>query len=189
MDVLPDRAGQLTAAIAPGKRHGLLFDGTVFLSNGLLLGLFPSPKSESSQMIIGLLLLIALVTQAVGAVLKKGGLRWCLAPRATGERADFADKFMKGLLCLHFLLFTVITVMALSLMGIAPPEIGGGSIAPALGVEAITTNFKSHYRISYADAFAVASTAEVGGILVTGDPELIQLDGVIEVEVLTRHRT
>ena len=50
-------------------------------------------------------------------------------------------------------------------------------------------NFKSHYRISYADAFAVASTAEVGGILVTGDPELIQLDGVIEVEVLARHRT
>lgn len=45
---------------------------------------------------------------------------------------------------------------------------------------------KHQYAISYADAFAVAAADEQKGILVTGDPELIQLDGVIQVDALTR---
>lgn len=47
-------------------------------------------------------------------------------------------------------------------------------------------DFKRQYRISYADAFAAAATAELEGILLTGDPELIQLDGIIRVEALSR---
>lgn len=47
-------------------------------------------------------------------------------------------------------------------------------------------DLKRQYAISYADAFAVAAADEQKGILVTGDPELIQLDGVIQVDALSR---
>ncbi|MFW6068804.1 MAG: type II toxin-antitoxin system VapC family toxin [Chloroflexota bacterium] len=47
-------------------------------------------------------------------------------------------------------------------------------------------DLKRQYAISYADAFAVAAAAEQEGILVTGDPELIQLEGIIQVDALSR---
>ncbi len=46
--------------------------------------------------------------------------------------------------------------------------------------------FKMCYAISYADAFAVATAAEMGAVLVTGDPELGQLENQIRVEKLER---
>ena len=46
--------------------------------------------------------------------------------------------------------------------------------------------FKIHYAISYADAFAAATTGELGAILVTGDPELEQLENRIQIEMLER---
>jgi predicted nucleic acid-binding protein len=47
---------------------------------------------------------------------------------------------------------------------------------------------KMDYAISYADAFAAAEAKQLGVILVTGDPELFQLQGVIKIEKLKRHR-
>jgi predicted nucleic acid-binding protein len=44
------------------------------------------------------------------------------------------------------------------------------------------------YAISYADAFAAAEAKKLGVTLVTGDPELFQLQGVVKIEKLTRHR-
>lgn len=44
--------------------------------------------------------------------------------------------------------------------------------------------FKMTYPISYADAFAVATAARLNATLLTGDPELIKLHGVISVEPL-----
>ena len=46
--------------------------------------------------------------------------------------------------------------------------------------------FKIHHAISYADAFAAATTGELDAILVTGDPELAQLENRIQIEVLER---
>ena len=46
--------------------------------------------------------------------------------------------------------------------------------------------FKMHHAISYADAFAVATTERFEGVLVTGDPELIQLEDRIPLEKLVR---
>ena len=46
--------------------------------------------------------------------------------------------------------------------------------------------FKMHHAISYADAFAVASTELLAGVLVTGDPELVQLADQIPLEKLVR---
>jgi predicted nucleic acid-binding protein len=47
---------------------------------------------------------------------------------------------------------------------------------------------KIRYRISYADAFAAATAVEVGAPLVTGDPELIQLQNDIQIEKLSRNK-
>lgn len=46
--------------------------------------------------------------------------------------------------------------------------------------------FKMNYKMSYADAFAAAAAEQEGAILVTGDAELWQLEGVIQVEKLHR---
>lgn len=45
---------------------------------------------------------------------------------------------------------------------------------------------KIHHTLSYADAFAVVTTQECQGTLLTGDPELLQLTGLITIETLTR---
>ena len=47
-------------------------------------------------------------------------------------------------------------------------------------------SFKARQAISYADAFAAATAAEFGAILLTGDPELEQLQGAIQPEKLSR---
>jgi predicted nucleic acid-binding protein len=47
--------------------------------------------------------------------------------------------------------------------------------------------FKMHYTISYADAFAATTADKLGAALVTGDPELEQLAGRIQLERLVRH--
>jgi len=44
--------------------------------------------------------------------------------------------------------------------------------------------FKMRYVISYADAFAAATAVERGAVLVTGDPELQQLESRIRMEKL-----
>ena len=46
---------------------------------------------------------------------------------------------------------------------------------------------KMDYAISYADAFAATEAKQLGAILVTGDPELFQLQGVIKIKKLNRH--
>jgi len=46
--------------------------------------------------------------------------------------------------------------------------------------------FKMQYTISYADAFAVATAKDLEAILVTGDPELTELDNQIQIEKLER---
>ncbi|VAW34220.1 hypothetical protein MNBD_CHLOROFLEXI01-254 [hydrothermal vent metagenome] len=45
---------------------------------------------------------------------------------------------------------------------------------------------KAMHPISYADAFAVAASGELDATLLTGDPEIVQLQGIVNVEVLKR---
>ncbi|MDP3184303.1 MAG: type II toxin-antitoxin system VapC family toxin [Anaerolineales bacterium] len=45
---------------------------------------------------------------------------------------------------------------------------------------------KMRYSISYADAFAVSTTLQHGAILLTGDPELLELAGQLSIEKLER---
>lgn len=46
--------------------------------------------------------------------------------------------------------------------------------------------FKMRYAISYADAFAVATAEDLDAVLVTGDPEIEQLENRIRIERLER---
>ena len=49
-------------------------------------------------------------------------------------------------------------------------------------------DLKMQYAISYADAFAAATAEGQGAVLVTGDPELMQLSDRIQLEKLERQR-
>ena len=46
--------------------------------------------------------------------------------------------------------------------------------------------FKAAYPVSYADAFAAATSLELGATLVTGDPELVQLKEHLRLQELAR---
>jgi len=46
--------------------------------------------------------------------------------------------------------------------------------------------FKMHHAISYADALAAATAEALDAVLLTGDPELIALEGRIHIERLRR---
>lgn len=45
---------------------------------------------------------------------------------------------------------------------------------------------KSKHKVSYADAFAVSLAQKVNGTIMTGDPEIILLSGVVNIERLSR---
>lgn len=45
---------------------------------------------------------------------------------------------------------------------------------------------KSKHNVSYADAFAVSLAQKVNGTIVTGDPEIILLKDVVNIEPLSR---
>jgi len=47
---------------------------------------------------------------------------------------------------------------------------------------------KAKHRLSYADAFAVSLADEMGGTLLTGDPEIIALSDIFKVRRLSRSR-
>lgn len=45
---------------------------------------------------------------------------------------------------------------------------------------------KSKHKLSYADAFAVSLAQKINGIILTGDPEIIMLRDIVNIEKLTR---
>ena len=42
--------------------------------------------------------------------------------------------------------------------------------------------YKTHHAISYVDAFAAAAAEAMEAVLVTGDPELAELEGIVAIE-------
>jgi ribonuclease VapC len=45
-------------------------------------------------------------------------------------------------------------------------------------------HIKANYTVSYADAFASAGAQEVGGIVITGDPEFSAVEEIVSIEWL-----
>lgn len=62
-------------------------------------------------------------------------------------------------------------------MTIVPPE-------PTIVIKA--ARLKMHHPLSYADAFAVVTAQHLKGTLMTGDPEILQLKGIVSVTRLKR---
>ena len=46
--------------------------------------------------------------------------------------------------------------------------------------------WKMRYPMAYADAFAASAAQDLQAILLTGDPELLALKGLLEIEILKR---
>lgn len=49
-----------------------------------------------------------------------------------------------------------------------------------------TYHIKAHYRLSYADAFAVALAQKLDAVVVTGDPELKSVEELAHIEWLSQ---
>jgi len=47
-------------------------------------------------------------------------------------------------------------------------------------------HIKAHCAVAYADAFAIAAAKEVGGTILTGDPEYTQANALVAIEWLPR---
>jgi predicted nucleic acid-binding protein len=59
------------------------------------------------------------------------------------------------------------------------------TILPATEEHVVSAaKIKLYHRLSYADAFAVAAAQELDARLMTGDPELLRLQGIINTEDL-----
>ena len=72
------------------------------------------------------------------------------------------------------------TIEEIRLLPIRLHEANKGQILAA-------ANIKAMHTLSYADAFAVTLAQQVGGTLLTGDPEIIRLAGAFSIEQLKRH--
>ncbi len=59
-------------------------------------------------------------------------------------------------------------------------------ITPDANMVLQAARMKMHYTLSYADAFAAVTAQELQATLVTGDPELLALTGLIDLETLYR---
>lgn len=101
--------------------HGLLFDGAVLLGNLLLFGVLPPLGNREFDPYAGTLLLVAVFAQILGAGLKAAPLGRRLRLQGAADRDGLARALMTGLLFLHFILFTVATLLALGVLEIYQP--------------------------------------------------------------------
>jgi hypothetical protein len=99
------------------KLHGLVFDSAIFLGNLAFIRFVPIIGADAADTTGGALLLLAVIAQILGAWWKRGFLSQRLAFRKSPPRG-FISGFMNVLLFLHFLLFSVSTLLAFGLLGI-----------------------------------------------------------------------
>lgn len=130
---------------APTQVHGFVFDLAIFLGSwGLLLH---SPAELPDQWIGGLLV-TAVLTQILGASLKSHFLPHRLPPYAN----TIFFRFMQLLLLLHFILFTVMSLLGFALLGWYLPESSGENwwilFAFGLGGAATTQVYRAAKPVS-----------------------------------------
>ena len=133
----------LTELIRPFKKHGLVFDTAVLLTNLLFFNLIPTNPDEWSECVLVWLLTLAVLAQLIGAMLKRPYLQQRLIEKGQVEKEGCATSFMYGLLLFHFILFAVSIIMALALSGIYDlrPEANNSDvwIVVALVMAGVTT--------------------------------------------------
>lgn len=138
---------QSTSVTGRHRVHGLVFDAGVLLGNCFLPGTLAGfGEQQVPDRTIGFLLIVAVATQLAGAMLKARPLRARLSQRAAAQGSGCADWLMGILLFpLHFILFSVVAMMALSLLGIFDPDaassrlLGNGWVPTSLLIAGLTT--------------------------------------------------
>jgi magnesium-transporting ATPase (P-type) len=109
---------QFSILTSPDRVRGFVFDLAVLAGN-IVFSVSILDRSENlSDRNIGFLLLAAMTTQLLGAVLKSRPLQYRLSGKSPRQTDDLLDKFMGVLLFFHFILFTIICLMSLGLLGI-----------------------------------------------------------------------
>ncbi|MFZ1400111.1 MAG: hypothetical protein WAS33_24625 [Candidatus Promineifilaceae bacterium] len=103
---------------APTQMHGFVFDLAIFLGSWGLLALNLAALPDRW---VGGLLGTAVLTQIGGATLKGRYLPHRLPPTAS----DAFTRFMQLLLLLHFILFTVMSLLGAALLGWYVPDAAG----------------------------------------------------------------
>ena len=103
---------------SPDRVRGFIFDAAVLAGNIVFTVSVLDQSENIPDRTIGILLGVAVTTQLLGAVLKTGPLHYRLSGTSPRQKADVLDKFMSVLLFWHFILFTIVSLMSMSLLGI-----------------------------------------------------------------------
>ena len=103
---------------SPDRVRGFIFDAAVLAGNIVFTVSVLDQSENIPDRTIGILLGVAVTTQLLGAVLKMGPLHYRLSGTSPRQKADVLDKFMSVLLFWHFILFTIVSLMSMSLLGI-----------------------------------------------------------------------
>jgi hypothetical protein len=109
---------QTSIVNSPDRVRGFVFDLAVLAGNIIFTFSILERSDDFPDRDIGFLLLAAMITQFLGAVLKSRPLQFRLSGRSPRKTDDLLDKFMGVLLFFHFILFTIICLMTLSLLGV-----------------------------------------------------------------------
>ena len=103
---------------SPDRVRGFIFDLAVLAGNIVFTVSILAQSENLPDRTIGILLGVAVITQLLGAVLKTNPLKYRLSGISPRQKADVLDKFMSVLLFWHFILFTIVSLMSMSLLGI-----------------------------------------------------------------------
>lgn len=121
----------------PDRIHGLVFDGAFFLGYLVWLRSYGNNIEYLPDKTIGLVLGIAIITQFLGAWLKRGALSQRL--QGSSKRKGVLENWMNLLLFLHFILFTVVAGMCFMLLGLEGDTTEDFWILVALVIAGITS--------------------------------------------------
>ena len=101
----------------PDRAQGLLFDGGMVLANFIILtSLNQVPVTNFTDVRTGFLLGLGILTQFVGAYLKKGPLRQRIEA-AADQQASYRENVLGCHSFIHFIFFLLAAAMALALVG------------------------------------------------------------------------
>jgi hypothetical protein len=113
---------QFSILSSPDRVRGFIFDLAVLAGNIVFTVSILDRSENLSDRNIGYLMLAAVITQLLGAVLKAGPLQYRRSGKSSRQTEDVLDKFMGVLLFFHFILFTVTCLMSLALLGVVDLE-------------------------------------------------------------------
>jgi magnesium-transporting ATPase (P-type) len=113
-----NRIQKYTIPTTPNAIHGFIFDLAVLAGNIIFAVSILDQTEDLPDRTVGLLMALAIVAQLFGAILKSSPLKQRLWKKPSRSGKGILDKFMDVLLFFHFILFSVVCLLAMDLLGI-----------------------------------------------------------------------